>query len=577
MRQYLVFRVLVTVLGFLLVTLYLSCISPETRDATRVYLYSLLVFYLCVGVVSKLTFPRWKGTWAAYKQQVLIDFVVQALLVWTTGGVVSIFSPILFVTLASATGVSSQRGSDRLATCTTIFLAGTTVAYSSGIVPSSSSWSRWIFSGENSIFIASYLLANILGLYVISKLGSRLSTGLRDSEYLREEIIENMAEGLVAVDRSGKIVHLNEEARKLLGLRGGSASFSLEPLDQVLLSATYRARSADGGADPMEALVDHDRRKILDAFSSDRRRFEVQLRSVDGCVRPVEVKISTLLDDKQRLRCRVGLFSDLSLKREVEVAERRIQKLEELQVMALGIAHELRNPLASIRGCVQEMGRAATEDSIQKRYSSIVIKESDRLDRIIEEFLSYARSAPVDLIPLDLFELVHEAVDLIQSRQDVEGRKVEFLRPEFDCRVYGDRDRLLQVFLNLGINAIQATEDDSGRIEIEVGRGALPGGEEVHGGDDSARSAVEICVRDNGRGIPEEDMQKVFTPFYTTKHSGNGLGLSIVDRIVRDHMGFIDLERNDNGGTTVRLTLPAFGDSSQVHSVPGRQEELEYA
>ena len=110
---------LVTVLGFLLVTLYLSCISPETRDATRVYLYSLLVFYLCVGVVSKLTFPRWKGNWAAYKQQVLIDFVVQALLVWTTGGVVSIWGalaifpvlklrPFLLYLALAVTGSSSK-------------------------------------------------------------------------------------------------------------------------------------------------------------------------------------------------------------------------------------------------------------------------------------------------------------------------------------------------------------------------------------------------------------------------------------------------------------------------------------
>lgn len=551
MQQYLLFRLLVTALGFLLVTFYLSFQVPEAQEATAVYLYALLTAYLGLGIASRVTFSSWKNNARWYRHQVLIDFGIQGLLVWSTGGVVSIFSPILFVTLAGATGVASPRGSNLLATVATVFLAGTTVAYALGLVPATSAWSSWIFSGGNSVFVGAYLIANILGLYAISALGSRLSRGLRTAEDLQAEIIESMAEGLLAVDEGGRIVHLNGEARKLMGLEGDEESYRLRTLEEVLASRAER--------DETDCKSLH---RLREAFASPgRRRFEAVFRGAEGRDRPVEVKISSVTDDKMRLRCRVGLFSDLSLKREIESAERRIQRLEELQIMAMGIAHEIRNPLASIRGCVQEISRSANAESGGDRFAGIVVRESDRLDRIIEDFLGFARTAPSDLVPLNLVDVVREVEDLLRQRAGAREDAVELRCEERRIRVYGDRDRLVQVFLNLGINALQATAQTGGRVRLEVVTGA-----DVYidsrgwSTEDRSVGGAEVRIQDEGPGIAEEDLERVFTPFFTTKSGGSGLGLSVVERIVREHLGTVSIESGRDGGTLVHVRLPVLSE-----------------
>ena len=569
MKHYLLFRLLITVLGFLLVTFYLSFLPPETHEATSTFLYALLGFYLTVGVVAVVTFSRWRHHKGLCRQQVLIDFSFQAVLIWSTGGIISIFSPILFVTLAAATGVASTRGAFVLASLATAFLGGATLAYTMGLIPATSTWSSWLFTGEKSVFIAAYLFASVLALYVISALGSKLSYGLRHSENLREEIIENMAEGLLAVDQDGKIVHLNGEARKLLGLHGSAEIYRRRLLREVLArELTETPENADA------------RQQLFDAFEhGGRKRFETHLVDQQGETRPVEVKVSSVMDDKSRLRCRVGLFSDLTLKKEVEDADRRIQKLEELQVMALGIAHEIRNPLASIRGCVQELAKLSVETPIKLSYSEIVLRESDRLDRIIEDFLRFARSGPVDLVPLELTEIIDEAIVLLKQRSDFASRSVEWSPPPADARVYGDRDRLLQVFLNLGINAVQATSP-SGRLGFEIAERPFIRRDGNWSEGERTMAGLAVTVWDDGAGISEKDLRKVLTPFFTTKDSGSGLGLSIVERIVSEHMGFIDIQTKVGGGTRVEICLPSFGTEmvnrtqDEVDTVPAPRPEV---
>jgi signal transduction histidine kinase len=254
-------------------------------------------------------------------------------------------------------------------------------------------------------------------------------------------------------------------------------------------------------------------------------------------------------------RCHIALLSDLTLKREVEKAERRIQKLEDLRVMALGIAHEIRNPLASIRGCVQEMGRLIHGEAKVAQYMEIACRESDRLDGILENFLLYARSGPLDLACLDISEVIDEAVMLLKSRSDLGPRSIVWSAPAARPRILGDRNRLIQVFLNLGINAIEATSTEEGRISISLHSKlfARVGG---HGVTQEPVPGVEVEIADNGKGLSREDMTRVFTPFFTTKPRGNGLGLCIVDRIMREHGGVTDVSSTENGGTVLHLWFP---------------------
>jgi two-component system sensor histidine kinase PilS (NtrC family) len=542
-KQYLFFRLLIILLGFGLVSFYQLSVGPVFRENAFAFLYALLGLYLVLGVGLFLLYPRWRGRHGILRWQVVADFVIQAILVWGTGGVLSIFSPLLFVTLFAATSVISSRGAFVLATLATVFLTATTLAYSFGIAPVNPNRLDWLFGREPSVFLVSYLLASVAALFTVSTLGSRFSHGLRRMEGIQSEILENMAEGLIAVDRDGQVLRLNREARQLLGLAEGESRYRKLSLDALL---------------PGEAL-----RALRDAFQQDRRRrlTAVVGAAAGGQTRPVEVKISSVPDDGGGTRCRIGLLSDLSLKREMEAAERRIQKLEDLQVMALGIAHEIRNPLASIRGCIQEISRIERQDPVARRFMEIVCRESDRLDKIIEDFLLYARSGPVDLIPLDLVDVLEEASVLIKSRPDFPRRALSFAHAPERPRIFGDRNRLIQIFLNLGINAIQATSPHDGKISLSL-RSKRFTTMRSGASDRDLVPGVEVEFADNGSGIRAADFKKLFTPFFTTKESGSGLGLCIVERIVREHMGHVNFSSVEGQGTTFRLWFPVINTVS---------------
>ena len=554
-KQYLIFRLLIIVLGFGLVSFYKVSLGPAFGEHTFRRLYGLLGVYLLFGLALFFFYPRWRSRHEIIRWQVVGDFVLQSMLVWGTGGVLSIFSPLLFVTLVAATSVISAREAFVLATAAMGFLTLTTLAYGTGIAPfDSRSMDRYI-GGEKSTFVFSYLLASVLALYAISTLGSRLSHGLRSMEGIQSEILENIAEGLIAVDRDGRVLRMNREARKLLGLPGDEAQFRKLELSTVLRGSDYAS--------------------VREAFQQDRkRRFQTSVGLPDGGSRPVEVKISTVQDDLGGTRFRIGLISDLTLKREVEAAERRIQKLEDLQVMALGLAHEIRNPLASLRGCVQEISRLSPGRPDTARYMEIVRRESDRLDRILEDFLLYARSGPIDLAPLDIVPVIEEAVLLLRSRPDVRERAVTFTAPVERFRIFGDRNRLIQVFLNVGLNGLESTASRGGALSVSARsrRFVAPAaGSDLKGirEEHDPVPGVEVEFSDNGAGIGASDLKKIFTPFFTTKERGNGLGLCVVERIVREHMGYVDFSSEEGKGTTFRLWFPMISSESPVSGVAG--------
>ena len=556
-RQYLFFRLLIVLLGFGLVTFYQVWLESAFSENAFLYLYGLLSLYLVVGVGLLVTQDRWRRRHAIMRWQVLCDFTIQSLLVWGTGGILSLFSPLLFVTLVAATGVISARGAFFLATVATLFLTATTIAYGLGLAPISLRHGDWQFASEKSGFVLSYLLGSVLALYAVSTLGSRFSHGLRRMAGIHSEILENIGEGLIAVDKEGRVVELNCEARSVLGLEGTDGTGSKLTLESMFPGEKHA--------------------QLRDAFRQPRRRrLETSIGLRGEKERPVEVKISSVRDDYGETRYRIGLISDLSLQRDMEAAARRIQKLEDLQVMALGIAHEIRNPLASIRGCVQEIGRLAAQTSQAQRYMEIVRKESDRLDGILEDFLHFARPGPMDLVPLDLVRVIEDASILLKRRPEFGARSLWLTFPPERPRIFGDQNRLIQVFLNLGLNSIDATSPEDGKISMTLRRRRFATMEEKSGGRDLVEG-VELELKDNGKGIPDGDLKKIFTPFFTTKERGSGLGLCIVNRIVREHMGVLDVASAEGQGTTFRIWFPVLRPSSQAQGNGKSNAGEEYA
>ena len=555
-KQYLIFRLLIVLMGFGLVTLYQFSLGGVPAHATFTYLYAVLGFYLSFAIGLFLLYEKWRKHRAILQCQVWADLVIQSLLIWGTGGGLSVFSPLLFVTVVAATSMISTRGALSLATAANLILILTTLAHGLGISPGGpSSKGDWLTGGRDPIFVITYLLGSVAALYAVSALGSRLSHGLRSMESIQSAVLENMAEGLIAIDSRGRLVLMNKEARKLLKIPEGAERASLE---RLLPTPHY---------DCLREALSHGR----------RRRFNTVLKLPGENEKPVEVKISSTRDDLGHTRYRIGLVSDMSLRREVEAAEQRIQKLEDLQVMSLGIAHEIRNPLASIRGCVQEIGRLACGDAQVKKYMEIACRESDRLDRVLESFLAYARSGPLDLAPVDLVEILEEFLVLLKTRPDFDSRTIVWTPPADRPKIFGDRTRLLQVFLNLGLNALEATSPVDGKVSVTCRhRRFTP----IRHGNSTGDlvPGVEVEIGDNGKGIPAREIERLFTPFFTTKTGGNGLGLCIVDRIVREHLGVVGVSSDEGRGTAFRMWFPLIGVGSaepEPLETPVEQEDLE--
>jgi len=231
-----------------------------------------------------------------------------------------------------------------------------------------------------------------------------------------------------------------------------------------------------------------------------------------------------------------GILSDRQ--RKANDSLRHAERLKTLGEMAAGMAHEVKNPLAAIRSSAQMLsGRLSGKDA---ELASIVVSEVDRLNRVVNEFLDYARPAPLKREPVLLSELLESCLELLAPVIKQAGVEVRRTHPQNEHRVSADPSQLRQVFLNLLLNAVQATHA-GGEILLDI----------KQEGD-----YTRVSVRDTGPGIPADKLRQVLEPFYSTKPGGTGLGLPIAQRIVSEHGGRLEISCASSPGTTATVTLP---------------------
>ena len=250
----------------------------------------------------------------------------------------------------------------------------------------------------------------------------------------------------------------------------------------------------------------------------------------------------------------VGVVRDVSRIRQLEDEVRRGETLAAAGRMAVGVAHEIRNPLGAIRGAVQLLARELGDDPRWREYTDVLTKEVDRVNRIIESLLDLGRPVQLRRAPLNLHQLF-ERVALLHE-EHARARGVTFVR-RYDPSlppILGDEDRLLQLFHNLVANAMDAMKQ-GGRLTLatRVSMNPLYGKMDVGTGQ---RTMVEAQVADEGAGIPADVRAKIFDPFFTTKERGLGLGLALCHRIVEEHQGVIHVESAEGRGTAVTCFLP---------------------
>lgn len=347
-----------------------------------------------------------------------------------------------------------------------------------------------------------------------------------------EDIVENLSEGVVVIDLASKVVVFNQSAEKM----------------------TEASRSAVIGKTASESFRRDGRLvEMLEKTLKEGRLFaeydEKLHRRFTGGALPVGITTSQIFDNEGNLAGAVALIKDLSGIKSLEAVSLRKERLAYIGTFAANLAHEIKNPLSGIRGAAQLLSKRV-QDARLGEYTAVIMKESDRLNLILNEMLDFARPARLNKKPFNIHMVLDSVVLLLQQ-----GNSTAFIK-EYDPSipdVFGDENQLTQVFLNLVKNAKEATGANEGRIQI-ITRMIT----EFHlvepGSSGGKMAAVEI--RDNGCGIKPDDLEKVFTPFFTTKAKGSGLGMAISLKIIKEHGGLLKIDSTPGKGTSVAVYLP---------------------
>jgi two-component system, NtrC family, sensor histidine kinase PilS len=453
-------------------------------------------------------------------------------LVWITGAVHSPYSALFIVVISVASLFIGPRG----ALITSI---GSAAAFNTGallllngIVPST-----YIPTQESlANVIQSMGLADVSFLVVgllAAKLAERqlhtdvqleeATRSLADLRALHERIVESIRSGLITTDLHGEIYTFNAAAEeitgyRLEGVRGQNVSMFFGDMKRQIDDSMNAA--ASGNVSP---------------------RFEVDCLTESGFMLRLGFSIAPLFAESGETSGLVITFQDLTDVRVMEETARRQDRLAAVGRLAASIAHEIRNPLAAMRGSIQMLRAELENESDQAQLMEIILRESDRLNRIVADYLNYARPRPTELKDVDVCALVRETFQLLRNSPEIsDDHALQQDLPDTSLMVTGDAEQLKQVCWNVARNALKAMPD-GGEFRIRLAQ------------TDSNR--VRMTFSDNGCGMTPEQVERLFEPFTSTT-GGTGLGLSIVYQIIRDHNGTINVRSRQGKGTRITVELP---------------------
>ncbi|MEJ2168009.1 MAG: ATP-binding protein [Desulfobacterales bacterium] len=320
------------------------------------------------------------------------------------------------------------------------------------------------------------------------------------------QVIGSLAYGRLSIDIEGRIASYNRPALDLLDIEESDA------------------RGKDLGS--VIDLADSGIRRTITDYVAVLER-EVQHRKKTGEVIPLALSATPIRDEAGAYQGAVIVLRDLSEIKKLQEKVRRSEKLAAIGELAAGIAHEIRNPLSSIRGFAQFLRHALKDKPQEQLYAETMVSEVDRINRVVTDLLTFARPMEAELAPTDITELIEHTVRLVTAEAGSRNVQIETRIADVSLLPL-DANQMTQALLNLILNALQAT-DQEGRVEI---------GAEVNADE----ACLHIWVADNGSGISPEQKEKIFEPFFTTREKGTGLGLAIVHKIVENHQGEIIVE-----------------------------------
>lgn len=495
-------------------------------------LAGVLALSTVYAVVLRLAPAYWRSQAVL---QVVADVLLITWLVWLTGDVRSPYAGLYIIIISVASIFLGPRGALVTALgCDVAFTAiamGTTTGvvphYALGTVETSALHTIQTIGLNDVAFLVVGLLAARFAERQ-SRSDVRLiaaTQSLANLRALHQRIVESIRSGVVTTDLDGRIYTFNAAAEEITGYR----AVDMRGEDASIIFGDFKSNMAGSIA--------------VAAAGQPSPRFETFCLTPDGLRLLLGYSIFPLFEESGETTGLVITFQDLTELRALEETSRRQDRLAAVGRVAAGIAHEIRNPLASMRGAIQVLQAEMNGDSQNAQLMSIVLRESDRLNGIITDFLTYARPQASSLSQIDLREPLSETFTLLRHSPEMsDSHTLQEEVPDKPVQANADPAQLRQVFWNLARNALQAMPD-GGTLRAEL-KPAGPG-------------RVRLTFTDTGCGMTAEQVEHLFEPFSSARAGGTGLGLSIVYQIIRDHGGTINVRSREGQGTTIAIELPA--------------------
>ncbi len=474
----------------------------------------------------------WKNYLAQARLQFFADVLLVTWLVWTTGSISSPYAALYVVIIAVASLFLGPRGAmitsigsvAAFNACVLVAINGLGPLTARAAGASLANAIQAVGLSDVSFLVVGLLAAKLADRQTRSDVQLAAATrSLADLRVLHERIVESIRSGVITTDLQGRIYTFNAAAEEITGYKasdvhGHDASIFFGDMTRQITDSMNAA--ATGKVSP---------------------RFQADCLTPNGLALRLGFSIAPLSGESGETSGMVITFQDLTDIRALEETSRRQDRMAAVGRLAASIAHEIRNPLAAMRGSIQMLRSEMDGDTEQAQLMEIILRESDRLNKIVADYLNYARPRPAELTNVDISALVADTFKLLRNSAELnDGHDLKEDLPSRPAIVSGDPEQLKQVFWNIARNAMKSMPD-GGTLGVSLA--------EVDG------NRLRLSFTDTGCGMAPEQVERLFEPFTSTT-GGTGLGLSIVYQIIRDHSGTINVRSRLGQGTTITIELP---------------------